>query len=92
MSKYGDAEKVARRLEMEEERKKMTPSLRLKILERDKFTCQLCGRTPPEIKLTVDHKYPVDKGGKTEEGNLWALCWDCNAGKGAKIIELPEWA
>lgn len=44
------------------------------------------------MKLTMDHKFPIVEGGETEEDNLWALCRDCNAGKRAKIIELPEWA
>jgi 5-methylcytosine-specific restriction endonuclease McrA len=67
------------------ERDKMTPSLRYDILERDKFTCQSCGRTPPDVKLHVDHKIPVALGGRTVPENLHALCADCNLGKSAKM-------
>ncbi len=67
------------------ERDKMTPSLRWKILERDRFSCQSCGRGAPDVKMHVDHKIPIALGGKTEESNLHALCADCNLGKGAQM-------
>jgi 5-methylcytosine-specific restriction endonuclease McrA len=45
--------------------------------------CGMCGRTIEKhgITLVVDHKIPRDWGGKTEEGNLWAICEECNHGK-----------
>lgn len=56
--------------------------LRYQILHRDLSTCQRCGRTPQDgIKLEVDHKIPVEWGGKTEADNLWTLCNECNGGK-----------
>lgn len=67
------------------ERDKMTPSLRWDILERDRFTCQSCGRTPPDVKLHVDHKIPIAMGGKTVIENLHTLCAECNLGKSAKM-------
>lgn len=61
----------------------VSSSQRARILLRDQSTCQLCGRNVQEdnIKLHVDHKIPVSKGGKTEDSNLWSLCRDCNEGK-----------
>ena len=67
------------------ERDKMTTSLRWNILERDRFTCQSCGRTPPDVKLHVDHKIPIAMGGKTVVENLHTLCAECNLGKSAKM-------
>lgn len=67
------------------ERDKMTQKVRWKILERDMFTCQSCGRSAPDVKLHVDHKIPIAMGGKTEESNLHTLCAECNLGKHAKI-------
>jgi len=56
--------------------------LRFKILNRDNFTCQYCGRTPSDgIKLEVDHILPVSKGGKANPDNLITTCFDCNRGK-----------
>lgn len=57
-------------------------SLRFKVLARDNFTCQYCGRTPQDgIKLEVDHIYPKSKGGKLEINNLITACETCNVGK-----------
>lgn len=70
--------------------------LRTKILERDNYTCQLCGATNKDkqfdgnrIKLEVDHVKPLTLGGKTVEENLWTLCSRCNAGK-KSLLAYPE--
>lgn len=62
--------------------------LRFKILGRDNFTCQYCGRSAPDIELQVDHKIPASKGGKTVEENLITSCKECNQGKGDQILPL----
>lgn len=68
------------------ERSKMTPTLRYKILKRDNYRCQICGATANDgVKLHVDHIIPVSKGGLTEESNLQTLCDQCNFGKSNKI-------
>lgn len=70
--------------------------LRSKILERDSYTCQLCGYTNKDkspdglrVKLEIDHIKPLTLGGKTTEGNLWTLCSRCNAGK-KSLLAYPE--
>lgn len=70
-----------------QQRRMLTPKLRYEILQRDNFTCVLCGRSSERdgVKLEVDHIVPVSKGGRTERGNLRTLCWDCNRGKGSRI-------
>ena len=55
--------------------------LRFEILRRDGHTCRYCGRSTPEVKLTVDHVVPVALGGADDPTNLVAACIDCNAGK-----------
>jgi 5-methylcytosine-specific restriction endonuclease McrA len=65
-----------------EYRRALAPSVRWRILERDGRRCVVCGRGAPEVKLEVDHVRPVAAGGGDEEGNLRALCWDCNRGRG----------
>lgn len=67
-------------------RKTISPGLRFDILNRDGFTCYACGRKPPEVKLHVDHRIPVAKGGPTTPENLFTACSDCNLGKQAKLI------
>lgn len=62
------------------------PSLRLrwKVLQRDRFTCCACGKSPalaPGVELHVDHIVPWSKGGDTVSENLQTLCSQCNLGK-----------
>jgi 5-methylcytosine-specific restriction endonuclease McrA len=62
------------------------PSLRLRwrVLQRDRFSCRACGRSPalvPGLELHVDHIRPWSKGGDTVLTNLQALCSACNIGK-----------
>lgn len=57
------------------------PKLRWKILRRDQWVCQYCGACGPDVELEIDHKIPISKGGKTEEGNLVTACIECNRGK-----------
>jgi len=62
-------------------------SLRFDIFRRDSYRCQICGATAFDgVKLEIDHKIPVIKGGKDEMDNLWTLCFNCNRGKGTKDI------
>ena len=67
------------------QRRLMTPLLRKKIMERDHYTCQNCGKyMPDEVGLHIDHIIPIAKGGKSVASNLRVLCSKCNGSKGAK--------
>lgn len=58
--------------------------LRFKVLQRDRFTCCGCGRSPATtlgLELHVDHIKPWSKGGETVIENLQTLCFSCNQGK-----------
>jgi hypothetical protein len=69
------------------ERRKLNDSMRFKILKRDGYKCQLCGKTAKSgAVLHVDHKVPIAKGGTTIESNLWVLCDRCNLGKGTRRL------
>ncbi len=70
------------------QRKRMTAKLRKEILERDNYTCQVCGNSiynEPNLLLEVDHIVPVSKGGETTAANLQTLCWKCNRNKSNKL-------
>lgn len=54
---------------------------RYKILARDNFTCQYCGKTGNGTQFHIDHIIPVSKGGETVAMNLITSCVDCNMGK-----------
>lgn len=67
---------------IEEERQKMTPALRYKILTRDGHRCRCCGNTVSTgAVLHVDHIVAVANGGETHPANLQTLCSCCNIGK-----------
>lgn len=55
-------------------------SVRYEVLKRD-GRCLLCGATPLEERLEVDHIRPRSKGGGNGADNLQTLCGRCNRGK-----------
>lgn len=63
----------------------------IEILERDRWTCQHCGReTPRELRGSteddapeLDHIIPIAVGGSHTQGNTQCLCRKCNINKGA---------
>jgi HNH endonuclease len=69
------------------ERIPLTARQRFEILKRDGFTCQYCGRKPPEVVLNVDHIIAVYNGGTNDPTNLITSCVPCNQGKGAIPLE-----
>lgn len=69
---------------------KLNGALRIRILERDGYACVYCGRRPPEVVLEVDHVLPRVLGGRDEATNLVTACRDCNNGKRAELLRLPE--
>ena len=67
--------------------------IRIKVLERDRFCCVFCGRSPATdigVKLHIDHKTPFSKGGRSTIDNLQTLCQDCNLGKSDEVICSPK--
>lgn len=62
-------------------RKSLSKKIRFEVFKRDKFTCQYCGNTAPNVVLEVDHIDPVAKGGVNDLLNLITSCFDCNRGK-----------
>lgn len=58
--------------------------LRFRVLQRDRFRCCSCGRSPATdsgVVLHVDHLVPWSRGGPTTFENLRTLCSLCNYGK-----------
>lgn len=68
------------------ERGEVSDSLRYDIMQRDNFTCVICGASARlGARLHVDHIVPISKGGKSIPSNLRTLCERCNIGKSDKI-------
>lgn len=70
----------------------ISAKLRAEVLDRNGFTCQMCGLTPGDIdpttkrkvRLHIGHIKDKSLGGLDEASNLRALCSTCN--QGAKNI------
>jgi hypothetical protein len=77
--------------------KGISPPLRNEILERNGFTCQLCGAGPGDsdpfnpnrkVRLHIDHIKPLSQGGTNDKSNLRVVCSACNQGR--SNIQIPS--
>ncbi len=68
----------------------ISPQIRTLILERNGYTCQLCGSSAGDpdpfnpdrkLRLQIDHIKPISQGGTEEPSNLRVLCSACNQGR-----------
>jgi 5-methylcytosine-specific restriction endonuclease McrA len=65
--------------------KKEVKFTRHNIFERDKNTCQYCGKVFDRRDLNLDHVIPRDKGGQTTWENIVCSCIPCNTRKGNRL-------
>ena len=72
--------------------------LRAEVLDRNGFTCQMCGLTPGDtdpntgrkVRLHIGHIVDKSIGGKVELSNLRTLCSTCNQGaKNVTTVKPP---
>lgn len=78
--------------------KGISARLRAAVLDRNGFTCQMCGLAPGEIdpntgrkvRLHIGHIIDKSLGGKDELSNLRALCSTCNQGAKNITAEKPS--
>lgn len=76
----------------------ISQKLRAEVLDRNGFTCQMCGKTPGEVdpetgrKVRLHIAHVVDKslGGKDEASNLRTFCSTCNQGAKNVTVEKPS--
>jgi len=54
------------------------------VFERDKNTCQYCGKKFDRKDLNIDHVIPRHRGGLTTWTNVVCSCVDCNRRKGGR--------
>ena len=78
-------------------RRNISARLRAEVLDRNGFTCQMCGLCPGEIdpetkrrvRLHIGHIKDKNLGGLDELSNLRALCSTCNQGAKNITFEKP---
>ncbi|OGY07146.1 MAG: hypothetical protein A3D24_04880 [Candidatus Blackburnbacteria bacterium RIFCSPHIGHO2_02_FULL_39_13] len=72
-----------------EKTRSISLNIRLKVLNRDKFRCVFCGKSPATdigTQLHIDHIVPFSKGGGNNLENLQTLCFECNLGKSNRDV------
>jgi 5-methylcytosine-specific restriction endonuclease McrA len=78
--------------------KKEVKFTRHNIFERDRNTCQYCGKVFDRKDLNLDHVVPRDRGGPTNWENIVCSCVPCNTRKsnrtpseaGMRLIRKPK--
>jgi 5-methylcytosine-specific restriction endonuclease McrA len=76
----------------------MKQAVKAFVLERDQFTCQMCGAVAGEThlfdhrptRLQIGHVIDKSQGGSDEPGNLRALCSVCNEGAANLTLDRPS--
>lgn len=43
--------------------------------------CEYCGKSVPPSELTMDHRVPIIRGGRSTRANVVPCCKDCNSSK-----------
>ena len=78
----------------------ISAALRAQVLERNGYTCMMCGAgagEPDELnpgrrtRLHIGHIRDRSHGGKESLDNLRALCSNCNQGAKNIVAEPPSW-
>jgi 5-methylcytosine-specific restriction endonuclease McrA len=54
---------------------------KMRVVRRDNYTCQRCGKHLQDNEVEFDHIIPHAKGGSCEEHNIRLTCYDCNRNK-----------
>lgn len=82
----------------EEFRRGITQRVRAEVLDRDGYTCQMCGLgagdvdpdTGRKVRLHIGHIQDKSRGGTDDPMNLRALCSTCNQGAKNLTLEKPS--
>jgi hypothetical protein len=61
--------------------------MKMRVVRRDNYTCQVCGKHLLDNEVEFDHIIPISKGGSSEESNIRLTCFKCNRDKN-DLIEI----
>lgn len=73
------------------QRIRRTSKEKIEILNKSNGKCAHCGISIDEHSMTIDHFYPLYKGGDDEINNIVALCKDCNRNKANYVYEPADY-
>ncbi len=55
--------------------------IKMRVVRRDNYTCQICGKHLLDDEVEFDHIIPLSKGGSSDEHNIRLTCFECNRNK-----------
>ncbi len=58
---------------------------KVRVVRRDNYTCQHCGKHLQDYEVEFDHIIPLSKGGSSDEHNIRLTCHDCNQDKSDQV-------
>lgn len=73
------------------ERRSFSKNEKRKMLEKTNFKCAHCGKQLDIDTMTVEHIFPIYKGGTNEEFNTTALCKKCNQEKNNLVYRVSDY-
>ena len=73
------------------ERKAFSKQEKQNILKKTANKCGHCGKELSVDTMTIEHIFPLYKGGNHDEFNLVALCEDCNNDKSNLVYEITDY-
>jgi hypothetical protein len=59
--------------------------VKIRVVRRDNYTCQHCGRHLQDNEVEFDHIIPLARGGSSDEHNIRLTCHDCNQDKSDRV-------
>ncbi len=59
--------------------------IKMRVVRRDNYTCQICGKHLLDNEVEFDHIIPISKGGSSEEHNIRLTCFECNRDKSDQV-------
>lgn len=91
MSNPYDSQIAAAQRDVERARARLIQVLTFAVIARDGTACAYCKvetvvtQKPCSRQRTLDHLYPVSRGGKDELENVVISCRSCNSAKGTSL-------
>lgn len=71
--------------EVRRRRRYISFKVKMRVVRRDNYTCQVCGKHLLDNEVEFDHIIPLSKGGSSEEHNIRLTCFDCNRDKSDRV-------
>jgi len=76
-----NAERITETIELRRTGRYISFRAKIRVVRRDNYTCQHCGKHLLDNEVEFDHIIPLSKGGSSEEHNIRLTCFKCNRDK-----------